>query len=259
MGEIAAQAPPAQDAPGMSTGAKLVNVFLSPAATFAAIARRPGWDWLVPVALMVGVACLGAILVAPKVDVDGAVEFFTERMEDNPRLTEEQREDIAGNMRQQLESSTTGLGRFLSVPFVLVGLFAVPAIYHAIAAMFGKKTTYRTVLAAYAWVQMVQVLKGALGIAVGAARDRIDFLEVYTLLKSNLGALLDPRTTSLPLLTLATSIDLFDLWGIVLGIIAMKRATRFGTAGAAGLVIGVWALWVLIKVAGSFLQSLAMG
>ena len=242
---------------GQEMGAfeKLVGVFLSPAKTFASVARKPGSDWLVPVALLVVLVLVASFTVNPKLDVDGAVQQTMKRIEQRQPLDDAKREQIEGAVRRQMGFMVSGPGRFLTPLVVLVPLFLVPLFYHGIAAAFGASTRYMTVVAGYAWVQMVQFVKGIIGIAVAAPRSTIDFNEAQNLVRSNLGAFLDAESTSKPLLAVATSVDLFEIWGLVLGSIMLSRTTRLSKNTATVAVVSLWVVWVLCKVAGAALGA----
>lgn len=235
--------------PEMGAGSRLINVLFAPAKTFESVARKPGWNWLVPVAILVVLSVIGAVVVAPKIDVDDAVRIQMGKMDKlRPNMTDTQRAQIEDRVRSSMTSFTSGPLRFVGTLFVLVPMFLVPLFYHGIAAAFGKGTQYVTVLAGYAYVQTVQVIKAILILAVASTRSSISILEVNTLVKSNLAALLDPETASRALLSLAASIDVFELWAVALGSIALARTTRLSARAAATTVVGLWLAWVLCQV-----------
>lgn len=172
-----------------------------------------------------------------------------------PGMTDADREKIEEAVRNTMTKTTQGPYRFIGAFFVLVPLFLVPLFWHGIAAAWGKATSYLSVVAGYAYVQMVQVLKGILMLAVAAPRKTIGILEVESLLKSNLGAFMNPETASRPLLTLASSVDIFELWAIALGVIALSRITRLTPKAATITVVGLWIVWILVKVIGALIVS----
>ncbi len=250
---------PVQPKPAMGLGARLVGVLFSPGATFADIARRPkGW-WL-PLILLIGVSLAGTLLIAPKLDVDGAVQQTMAQLEKrNPNMTDEQRERTAGVIRGQMEFMTRRAGRWIAPFVVVIPFFFVPLLWHGMSAMWGKAGSYKAVLTAYGHIQIVQVVKGVLVLIVGSTKQTIDIQRVNHLLKSSLGAFLDPETASKPLLALASNIDVFELWAVVLGCIALPRVTRLTPKGAAAVVIGIWLLWVLIQTGGAALGAMFGG
>lgn len=232
----------------MGLGAKLANVFFSPAATFESIARRPGWDWLVPVLLILVLGVAGAFVIAPKIDVDDAVRIQMERMEKaQPGMSGADRERIEETSRKSMTAFTQGPLRFVGPLVGVVPVFLVPLFYLGVSAAWGKAGRYLAILGGYAWVQMVQVLKGILMLAIGSTRDSIGIEEIEGLVKSNLGAFLDPGTASRPLFTLASSVDIFEIWAVVLGSIALSKTTRLSPKGAAATVAGLWIVWILVR------------
>lgn len=233
--------------PEMSAFARLLNVFVAPTRAFESIARRPGKDWLLPAALLVAVALVFCAWILPKVDVDRAADKQLEAMESwTANMPEEAKADMEKSTRDGMEEGYRGSRRFLGVLFPLVPLFVVPLFYHWLAAAFGGKTRYVAVLTGYAYVQMVQVLKSLLLIAVAYPRDTLQLDGLPRLLKSNVAAFLDPESTPRFLLALAASLDVFEIWALFLGCLALWKVTRLSRGVAAGIVIGLWALWVLI-------------
>jgi len=241
--------------PEMSTLERLTGVFFSPGKTFASIGRKPGWDWLVPVGIMLALIVTSVFLINPKLDTDEAVKQALQKIEQNPNIPSDQRAKIEERIRGNFETVKSPKALLFAVPFVLITLFFVPAVYHGVAAAMGGSTRYMTVVAGYVWAQLPQVLKGLLGFLVAIPRDRIDLKEAETIVKSSVGAFLDPQTTSAPLRACATQIDLFEIWGIVLGTIMLSRCTRLSKNAAAITVVSLWIVWTLLKVGGAALGA----
>ncbi len=240
----------------MGAASRLVNVFFSPAKTFESVARKRGWDWAVPVVLLLLLTVVGAMVVSPKLDVDDAVRMQMQRIEKiRPGMTDGDREKIEQATRRSMAAFTTGPLRFVSTIFVVIMILFVPLVYHGIALAWGKATSYLTVVAAYAYVQTIQVLKGILLLAVAVPRKSIGIMEVNSLVKSNVGAFMNAETANRPLLTLASNVDIFEIWAIIIGAIALSRVTRLSPKAAALTVIGVWALWLCVQLAGAVIGS----
>lgn len=243
--------PPGPTTPETGTVGRLTGVFFAPGKTFESIGRKPGWDWVVPVAILVVLILVGAFTINPKLDIDGAIKQQMKKFEQRKDIDDAQRERIEKTMRGQFTFMTQGGGRYLVPAFVIVPILLVPLFYHGIAAAFGAATRYGNVLAGYAWVQMVQVVKGIIGIAVALPRDRIDVLDAERIVKSSVGAFLNPDTTPKALMALATNVDLFEIWGLVLGSIMLSRTTRLSKNAATITVVSLWVVWVLVKVLGA--------
>jgi hypothetical protein len=188
----------------------------------------------------------------PKIDVDEAVakQMRVAEKFSGGEIPAAQRDEIEKGMREGIEKQKSPFRRALTLPFVLIPIFLVPAIYHGIAAAFDKKSTYMRMVSAYSYTSLVQIVPLLLGAAVASQSERLSATDVQfgRVLKSNAAAFLDFDTTHKALLALLSSVDLFDLWGFAVGVIAVSRVTRFSVRGAALTVGGVWGAYILLKV-----------
>jgi len=243
-------AAPSEAAP--SAFAKVIGVFTSPAKTFEAIARKPGWDWLLPVLLVMIGFFAAQTATVPKIDVDDAVKTqmrFVDKMSKG-NIPAARRAEIEQQTREGFEKGKSPVRRALTSLLVFVPVFFVPLLYHGIAAAFGKKKSYMRVVAGYAYTQVIQVIPLLLTAVVAWPQERLEAMDVQfgRVLKSNVGAFLDWDATSKALLGLASSIDVFDIWAFFVGSIAVSKTTAFSKSGARWVVGGVWLLYILCKV-----------
>jgi hypothetical protein len=236
---------------------RLLGVLTSPSKTFEDIAARPGWDWLVPVALIIVLAFTLQSLALPKVDVDQAVKDQMKLMERFAQnMTPEQRAEMEKRTREGFEAQKNPARRAIAGVIIFGVVLLVPAIYRGIAAAFGRKATYKRLLAGYAYTWTIYLIPTLLTVLIVAARSEIDpnELNYARVLKSNVAAFLDFDTTSKPLLALLSSVDVFDIWGYIVGSIAVSKMTDFTRKGAMAVVGSVWGLYIVIKVClGAFL------
>ena len=254
---------PGSSAPEIGVLGRITGVLFSPARTFTAIARKPGWDWLAPVVLVMAAFFVSQSATVTKIDVDDAVKTqmkFVDKMAKG-QLTDAKRAEIEQKTREGIESAKKPFRRALNCLFVLIPVLFVPAIYHGAAAAFGTKTKYMTVLSGYAYTQVIQVFPQLLTAVVAWPRDKLDASDVQfaRVLKSNVGAFLDFETTSKAILALASSIDVFDIWAFFVGSIALSKTTRFSPGAARWVVGGVWLAYILMKVMFGGLYSAFMG
>ena len=255
-----------QSAPGgedLGPVARLTGVLFSPGKTFEAIARKPGWDWLLPVVLVMAAFFAMQSATVPKIDVDDAVKTqmkFIDKMAGGD-MPEAQRAEVERQTREGFEKGKSPVRRALTTLLVLIPVLFVPAVYHGLAAAFGKKTKYMTVLSGYAYTQVIQVVPLLLTAVVAWPRDMLDAMDVQfgRVLKSNVGAFLDFDTTSKAVLALTSSIDVFDIWAFLVGSIAVSKTTRFSAGGARLVVGGVWGAYILVKVVFGTLYSAFLG
>lgn len=245
----------AQSAPttGPEPGAlaRVFGVFFSPAKTFESIARKPGWDWLVPVVLLIGLTLVAGIYINPKLDTDTAIKDTMKRIEARGSLPDAQREQIQKSLEKQFGFVKSRWALIVGPLFVLIPLFFVSAVYLGAAKAMGAAARYGTILAGYAYCQLPQLVKGLIGVAVALPRDSIDLNDIDHLVKSNLGSFLDAEATAKPLMVLMNSVDLFEIWGVVLGSIMLSRTTKLSKNAAMIAVVSLWLLLVLVKVCGA--------
>ena len=254
---------PTPTGPEMGIVARIVGVFTSPAKTFESIARKPGWDWLAPVGLVMVAYFITQSATLPKMDVDDAVNTQMKMVEKmgQGNIPAEKLAEIETKTRAGFEKQKSPLTRIRNCFFIFIPILLAPLLYHAAAAAFGAKTRYLTVLSGYAYTQVIQVIPALLTAVVAMPQKTIDNNDIQfaRILKSNVGAFLDFDTTNKAILAIASSIDVFDIWLFIVGSIALSKTTRF-SPGAARLVVGgVWGSYILLKIVFGLIYSRLMG
>jgi hypothetical protein len=258
-----AEAVPGSTPPELGVLARLTGVFFSPAKTFESIARKPGWDWLVPVVLVMAAFFVSQTATVTKIDVDGAVKTqmkFVDKMAKG-NLTDAKRAEIEEQTRAGIEKGKSPVRRALNTLFVFIPVLFVPLVYFGITAAFGKKGKYLTIVAGYAYTQVIQVIPQLLTAVVAWPLKSLDMQDVQfaRVLKSNVGAFLDFDTTSKAVLALASSIDVFDIWLFLVGSIALSKTTKLTPSGARWAVGGTWLAYILMKMALGGVYSAFLG
>ena len=267
MGEqlVGAQGAPATGASGPEPGvvARLIGVFTSPSKTFESIARKPGWDWLVPVVLAATVTFVYVSVAVPKIDVDAAVAQQMKMVEkmSQGNLTDQQRSEMEEKTREGIVAGGSVPRRLIASLLIAVPLFLVPAVYHGIATAFGKAKRYMGVVACYAYLMVIPIITGILSTIIAASQASLDANDVQfnRVLKSNPAAFMDFQTSNKALLGLLSSLDIFDAILFVLTAIAISKATSFTTKGAAIAVGCWWGFYLLVKLGGGVLWSAFAG
>lgn len=250
---------------GPQTGpiGRLIGVFTAPTKTFESIARKPGWDWLVPVVLAVAVSFTFLTVSFPKLDVDGAVAQqmkVVEKMAQG-QLDDQKRAEIEDQTREGIVKGGSLPRRLLASLAILIPLFFVPAVYHGIAAAFGKSKRYMGVVACYAYLLVIPTITGVLSTVIAASQSSLDTNDVQfnRLLKSNPAAFMDFESTNKALLAVLSSLDVFDVILFVLTAAAISQATSFTKKGAMIVVACWWGFYVLLKMGGGALMSAFVG
>lgn len=134
------------------------------------------------------------------------------------------------------------------IPFLVpVGWLIASAVLMAIVAgILSTPVKFKQVFSIVAWANLPGVIMGILMCVVILIKNPDDY-NVKNPLAFNLGAFLDPMTSSKFLYAIAKSIDLFTIWIILLTAIGLKAAggRKLSFGGALFAVILPWAVIVL--------------
>ena len=113
--------------------------------------------------------------------------------------------------------------------------------------MMSAGLKFKQVFAIISWASLVQVIKWLLAIVVVFLKNPNDF-DLTNPLAFNLGAFMDPTTSSKFLRTMAIALDVFAIWGIILVAIGLKAAAgkRLSFGGALFAAAAPTLLFVLL-------------
>lgn len=222
----------------------VTGLFFSPREEFPSILARPRF-WLPLGAWLVLSVAFTAVWLQ-KVD---AREFMRNQIVESGRA-----DKIPPGQMEQVLDTQAGFLKPISwassilAPAVIV--LMVGGLYLFVFRFFyAGNITFAQSVAITAWCFFVIALVTTpLVLAVMAMKGDWN-VNPQEALQANLGMFLDKATTSKPLHKLAESVDLFTAWAIWLLSTGYAVATRRTTGAAAAGVIGLWALYVLGKVA----------
>ena len=227
----------------MSEGSRLLGVFFEPGRTFADIAERP--RWLVP--LLIGI--LSAVLLIYLFNRHVGWESTLERALDNNRfvqqLTPEQRQN-AFDRRLRLMPVFSYLGAILGFPITL--LLAAGLATGIIRGLLGTPIRFVQAFAAMAYAFLPRVIYAGLSISVMFLKNPDEF-DLQNAFASNPGAFMDPQKSSRFLYTVASQLDVFSIWVMLLMAVGLRAAggKRLSFGGALFAVALPWAVWVLVR------------
>ena len=203
---------------GMGEFSRLTGVFFEPSKTFADIAQRP--SWIVPMALVILASLVMMVAFTQHVGVD---RMIRQQLENNPRTAQmapEQRER-AIEMGSKFAGVTMYLGPLVGVP--LYDLIVAGVLMGIVAGILSAPVKFKQAFAVVCYAGLPGVISAALTTAVMFLKKPEDF-DIQHALAFNLGALMDPQTSAKFLHSVATSMDLFTIWGILLMAIGFKAA-----------------------------------
>lgn len=227
----------------MGEFSRIMGVFFEPKKTFGDIAQRP--RWLVPMLIAI---VSGAVLMYLFSTHIGWEPMLRRAFETNSRvqqLTPEQRQN-ALNLQLRIVPVIAYVGVLLGP--ALMYLIGGGIILGIVKALLGVPMRFAQVFAVMAYASLPRVIYSVLSIVVLFLKNPEDF-DIQNSFASNPGAFMDPTTSSKFLYTLASAVDVFSIWVILLVATGLKAAggKRISFGGALFAVVLPWAVYVLIR------------
>jgi hypothetical protein len=230
---------------------RLIGVVVSPGETFADINRKP--TWLAPMLIGIAVSLLFALFYNwwARPNYDKLARLQAEQQSARLGTPAPPPETLA--LTAKITKISFYAGPVLAIPIVD---FAVAGIFALGLLLLSANTTYKKILSVYAWSSCaISLLTVILLSAVLLVRDRETLSEVKlqdlpTLAPTNLGVLIQSSGSAV-LKALATSVDLFSIWLailLIIGFVAISGTKKITKSSTASVVVGVWVVWILIKV-----------
>ncbi|MFQ5694445.1 MAG: Yip1 family protein [Terriglobia bacterium] len=222
---------------------RLTGVLFDPKPAFADIAAHPT-RWWVPILI---IAVLSLTFTYSFTQRVGWERFMRQQVAQNERfqqLPAEQREQI---LQQQLRfvpifGYVGGAVGLLVLSLIVAGIFLF-----VFNVLLGAQVTYKQYFTLACYSFLPYALTTVLAFVLLFLKEPRDF-NLQNPTTSNIGAFLDPNTSPAWLISLATSIDLFTIWVLILlatGISAAARKMSWGKAFT--WVVLCWVVWLVIK------------
>lgn len=230
--------------PARSFWSRWMGVYFSPGDTFQDISRKPDFIFPLLVTVLSAVAITETMLA--KVGMERIIRNSIEMSGRAAKMSAEQ--------IQQAVDQGKGIGGILAHVAGVVGapiyLLIVAAVGLALVnAIFGSPISFKKAFSVACYAS----LSGFIGALMALAMILFGDLERFNPdnpSPTNVGFFLNPLETSKPLLTFASSLDLFTIWFVVLLGIGFSQATG-GKVKASTIFLvyfGLWMIWVLGKV-----------
>ena len=238
-------AAPATQPSTMGPLARIAGVFFEPSKTFADIARKP--TWLLPLILAIAGGLAVTAVIGQHIGWDRVVRHQIESSSQAQQLSPEQKEQ-----RIQVGAKMAPvIGYVAPIIFVPVFFLLAAGIFMGLlAGVMSASVKFKQVFAAVAWACLPNLVVAALTIVVMFLKNPDD-IDTQNALMFNVGAYMDPQHSSKFLVSLASSIDLFSFWVMLLMATGLKAAAgkKLSFGGALFVVVLPWAIYVLGKSA----------
>jgi hypothetical protein len=230
--------------PETSALGRITGMIVGPTRTFGEIARRP--TWLVPLLALWVLSIIVSGLLAQKTDWRS---FFERQMSKNSRfdqMPQDQKDNILEKQVQYGPKFAFAFGVILTPIFVL---FITLVYWGAFNLFNGAALTFKQAFGMVSHAFVPLIISSLLAIIILVIKPHGD-VDPEHFLASSLGAFL-PDDAPKWLAALGQSLELFWIWTLALVAIGFSAASpkKIKPAGAFLTVFGMWAVWVLGKVA----------
>jgi hypothetical protein len=229
---------------GMSEVSRLAGVFFEPKRAFSDIAARP--RWIVPLLLLV-ITSIGMVLLYSQ---KGVMRMTIEQQMANSPQTQQLPPDQRAAAMERAIKFATIIGYCIPI-FVPISFLVMALVLWAIVSgILSAPVRFGQVFAIVTYAQLPTVLMSILMAIVLQLKNAADY-NVQNPLMFNPGAFMDPQTSPKFVYSLASSLDLFTIWILLLVATGLKAAggKKLSFGGALFAVMLPWAVIVLGKAA----------
>jgi len=231
--------PPTSEPAALSQGARIVDTFIAPAKTFTDLRRSAQW-WL-PFLLMT-IAGWGLVYVAEqKIGVQKMVE---NELQARPKA--EAQYEKATPEQRQTQVKLTGVIYYVAIPVFTLLIWVVMAGLQFGTFKFAANAdiSYGKSLAVVAYAGLPLILRNLLAIVSVLAGASPDGFTLNNPVATNPGYFMNPAENPFWYF-IASQLDIFLLWTIVLTAIGFATTGKTKTGTAFAIVIGWWAVITL--------------
>jgi hypothetical protein len=239
-------APP--EAP-LSQGARILNTFIAPSKTFADLRRSAAW-WA-PFLLMLVISTAYVYTAGQKI---GFRKIMENQMQAQPKA-QDRLDKLPADQREQQLDKGAKVTAFISYIFPLITVIIWLVIATLMFATFkfaaSADVSFKVSLAIVVYAGLpglLKILLAMLSLVAGMSPDSFSFQNPVA---TNPGYFLNPADSTF-LYSLATSLDIFLIWTLVLTAIGFTCVSKVKRGTAFTIVFG-W--WIVLTLAGAALSA----
>jgi Yip1-like protein len=231
---------------GLSEGARITNTFIAPSKTFTDLRRSAAW-WG-PFLLMV-IASVGFVYVAgQKVGFRKAME---NQMQSQPKA-QARLENLPPDQREQQMEQGAKVTKIIAYAFpviqLLILLFIAAVMFATFKFAAGADVTFKISLAIVMYASLPGLLKVILAVVSLLAGGNVDSFTFQNPVATNPGYFMNPADSPF-LYSLASSLDIFLIWTLILTAIGFTCVSKVKRGTALAIVFGWWAVLTLAGAA----------
>jgi hypothetical protein len=228
----------------MGAGQRIVGAFMDPVETFASIARKP--DFWVPLILMVILSVVFVELFLSRVSMQAVV---LHQLEASGRASQMSSAQLQRSVQiaTKVGGITARAAGIVGVPLAILILALLGM--GIIKVLSGNVPQFKRMWSVSTYALLPSALRSVASILVVLFGDPASFTSA-NISPTNLGFFLSQQSVSKPLYTIATSLDPFTFWVMVLLGIggASVSAGKVRARTCFFSFLALWIFWLLIKV-----------
>lgn len=230
----------------LSQGQRVVDAFVAPSKTFTDILRSSSWwlPWLMGAVLSIAFG----YTVQQKVGWD---KVYDNMMRQASISQQQKMEQMPADQQARVRNASMGFTKVLVYAGPVAGLLIAVIIAAVLLATlnfgFGARAGFGQLFAGWYYAGLPMAIKWLLVVITLYAGADPDSFNIKNPVGTNLGYYL-PLDMPKWLISLATSIDVFTIWTLILLTIACSIIGKISRGKAAA---AVWGWWILIVLVGT--------
>jgi hypothetical protein len=244
----------------MSTPQTLTGIFFEPGRTFEALRARPRFLAVALLSLVIFMTFY--LLYMTRVGYENVVNAGIEMQAQKSDMSDEQK---AVGRDIQLKPVVKAIRYFSPILVFAIVIAAGAALYLLGVMAMGKRISYKQALAVWVYSSFPPLLIAMLAnilILFLRPPDPGDYSTVARglggLVHANPGAFMSSDASPL-LVTALGALDLFALYGLFLAALGLRKTGRLSSGGAWGVVLALWLIGVVARLAIAALTHTPMG
>jgi hypothetical protein len=234
---------PTPEAVRLSEAARIIDTFVAPSKTFTDLRRNARWR--APFLLMVIFSVVLVYIAGQKV---GFRKLTENQMQAQPKQ-QERLEQLPAEQREQQMQTAAKITRIIAYAFPVIQLVILLIITAVLFSTFkfaaGADVSFKVSLAIVMYASLPGLLRALLAILsllAGASPDSFTFQNPVA---TNPGYFLNPADSPF-LYSLASSLDIFLIWTLVLTAIGFTCVSKAKRGTALAIVFGWWLIFTLL-------------
>jgi hypothetical protein len=230
----------------LSQGQRIVDTFIAPSKTFTDILRSSSWwfPWLIGLVISV---VLG-FAIQQKIGWD---KVYDNVLRQSSVAQQQKLEQAPPEQQARIRSISIATTKYAVFGGPIIGLIGAVIIAAVLLATlnfgFGARAKFGQLFAVWFYAALPMAIKWLLAVVTIYAGADPDSFNIKNPVGTNLGYYL-PTDMSKAIIALATSIDIFTIWTLVLLTIGCSIVGKISRGKAAG---AVWGWWILLTLIGT--------